>query len=138
MNAGSFSRIAAGNRAYILTRKQSTPISPAWKRFGRRSRVNVENFAHPWKNPSFASGLVPLAKCSPKNKKTSKLSRTSLTLGSSGSPRSKYKHRRTLTFEIKKNKEREEREERGQVTHILCKVSCFLLKSFHFCRLRKR
>ena len=142
MNAGSFSRIAAGNRAYILTRKQSTPISPAWKRFGRRSRVNVENFAHPRKNPSFASGLVPLAIMTPffmslfskKQKNIKTFAHFADPRGSSGSPRSKYKHRRTLTFEIKKTTT----QERGQVTHILCKVSCFLLKSFHFCRLRKR
>ena len=141
INAGSSSRIAAGNRAYILTRKQSTPMSPAWKRLGDGVGLMWKTLPTPGKIPASPQDSSPLRSwppflclCSPKNKQTSKLSRTSLTPGSSSSPRSKYKHRRTLTFEIKKKTT----QERGQVTHILCKVSCFLLKSFHFRRLRKR
>ena len=80
-------------------------MSPTWKRFGRRGRVNLENFAYLWKIP--ASPQVPpsLRSCPlfyvsvlKKNKQTSKLSRTSLTVGSTGKPSSKYKHRRTSTL----------------------------------------
>ena len=109
---------------------------PPWQKIARTPMLPTPGKipASPQVSSPLRSWPPFLCLCSPKNKQTSKLSRTSLTLGSSGSPRSKYKHRRTLTFEIKKKTT----QERGQVTHILCKVSCFLLKSFHFRRLRKR
>ena len=70
-----------------------------------------------------------------------------------GSPSSKYEHRRASALlrniqkkiriiEIKTYKTATDKSAHGphrrDVTHILSKVSCFLLKSFHFRRLQKR